>query len=135
MSYLKHIIICNLNYILKGTTTMKRRDFFKKAFGTTGFLIAAPAILSTLTSSNSFAVRKAAGPVSDMVDVKDATAAAVGYIEDFKKSKTAKGNKCSTCALYVKAENKNGKEAGSCALFQKKFVYGDAYCNSWAKKA
>lgn len=114
---------------------MKRRDFFKKAIGGAGAIIAAPVILSTLTATNAFAERKAAGPTSDMVDLKDGTAVAVGYIEDFTKSKTAKGNKCSTCSLYVKASDKNGKEAGTCALFPKKFVYGNAYCNSWAKKA
>ncbi len=114
---------------------MKRRDFFKKALGTTGLMIGAPVILSTLKASNAFAERKAAGPTSDMVDLKDPVAAGVGYIEDFTKSKTAKGNKCSTCVLYTKGENKNGKEAGTCGLFPKKFVYGNAYCNSWAKKA
>ncbi len=115
---------------------MKRRDFFKKALGTTGLLIGAPVILSTLKASNAFAERKAAGPTSDMVDLKDPVAAGVGYMEDFTKSKTAKGNKCSTCVLYTASKDKkNGKDAGACALFPKKFVYGDAYCNSWAKKA
>lgn len=114
---------------------MKRRDFFKKAFSSTGALVLAPVVLSTLKTSTALAVRGAANPTSDLVDLKDNTAIAVGYIEDFKKSKTAKGNKCSTCSLYIKSGNKNGKEAGTCALFPKKFVYGDAYCNSWAKKA
>ena len=114
---------------------MKRRDFLKNILGGSGALIAAPALLSTLQASQAFAERRAAGPKSDLVDVKDPVAKSVGYEEDFSKSKVAKGSKCSTCSLYVKAANQNGKEAGTCAIFPKKFVYGDGYCKSWAKKA
>ena len=114
---------------------MKRREFFKNMIGGTGMLIASPAILSTLSASQAFGQRRASGPISDLVDVKDPTAKAVGYLEDFTKSKAAKGNKCSTCSLYVNGADKNGKEAGTCTIFPKKFVYGSAYCNSWAKKA
>jgi High potential iron-sulfur protein len=114
---------------------MKRREFFKNMISSSGLLIASPVILSALSASQAFAERRASGPVSDLVDVKDSTAKAVGYIENFTKSKVAKGNKCSTCSLYVKSADRNSKEAGTCAIFPKKFVYGDAYCNSWAKKA
>lgn len=113
---------------------MKRRDFFKNILGGTGVLITVPAVISILQVSKAFAERRAAGPISDLVDIKDPVAKSVGYVEDFSKSKVAKGNKCSTCSLYVKGANRNGKEAGACAIFPKKFVYGDAYCNSWAKK-
>lgn len=117
---------------------MKRRTFFKNIAGLSGLALVAPAIIASLQPSAAFAEearRKKPGQESDMVDVNDPTAKAVGYIEDFKKSKKAAGNKCSTCALYGKTEKKNGKDVGPCALFPKKFVTADGFCNSWAKKA
>lgn len=76
-----------------------------------------------------------AGGDPELVSPKDNVAKAVGYIEDFKKSGKQAANKCSNCTLYVKGKDQNGKEVGACALFPKKLVLGDAYCNSWAKKA
>lgn len=70
-----------------------------------------------------------------MVDPKDGTAKAIGYIEDAKKAPAAKGNKCSNCSFYAKKETRNGKEVGTCLIFPGKYVYADGYCNSWAKKA
>ena len=71
----------------------------------------------------------------ELIATDNSVAKSVGYIEDFKKSTKAKGNKCSTCSLYKKVKDMNGKEVGTCAIFPQAYVYGDAYCNSWAKKA
>lgn len=104
----------------------------------TGVFAIAPLVISTLSSNIALAEegrrKKAAGGDSDMVDINDPTAKAVGYVEDAKKAPKSAGNKCSTCTLYAKADKKNGKEVGTCALFPKKFVYGNGFCNSWAKK-
>lgn len=118
---------------------MKRREFFKSILGLTGAVAIAPFILTTLNSSKAFTEesrrKKSGGGDSDMVDPKEATAKAVGYVEDSKKAPKAAGNNCANCALYVKTEMKNGNEVGTCAIFPKKFVLGNGYCNSWAKKA
>lgn len=115
---------------------MKRRQFFKNVMGFAGTAAIAPILLSGIASSRAFAEegrRKSSGAGADnsMVDLKDPTAKAVGYVET---SKSAAKN-CSTCSLYVKTEMKNGKEVGTCALFPKKLVLAKATCNSWAKKA
>ncbi len=70
-----------------------------------------------------------------MVDPKDTMATALKYGEDYKKIPAAKGSKCSGCQLYAKKEMSNGKEVGTCSIFQGKLVYGNAYCNSFTKKA
>lgn len=118
---------------------MKRRDFLQSILGLSGAVAIAPLILTTLNSSKAFAEesrrKKTGGGDSDMVDVNDATAKAIGYVEDAKKASKAAGNKCSTCSLYVKTEMRNGKEVGTCTIFPKKLVVGNGYCNSWAKKA
>lgn len=108
---------------------MKRRDFFKGLAGVTGVAIVAPVLLTTL-KANAERRRSGQDVGSEMVDLKDPTAQAVKYIEASK----VKGKDCSTCTLYAKTGMKNGKEIGTCTLFPKKFVYGKAYCNSYAKK-
>lgn len=115
---------------------MKRREFFKNVAGFAGTAVLTPLVLSGLGSSKAFAEegrrKKAeAGGGSNMVDIKDPTAKAVGYIETTKFP----DKNCANCSLYVKTEMKNGKEVGTCALFPKKLVLAKAYCNSWAKKA
>lgn len=116
---------------------MKRREFFKNVAGFAGTAALAPLIISSLGSSQAFAEegrRKKAdggGADSNLVDPKDPTAKAVGYVESSKLPE----KKCSGCSLYVKTEMKNGKEVGTCAIFPKKLVLANATCNSWAKKA
>jgi hypothetical protein len=118
---------------------MRRREFFKSIARISGLAIAAPALISALTSSVALAEegrRKKPGAAgSELVDINDGTAKAVSYIEDATKSPKAAGNTCANCALFVKSEKKNGKEAGTCAIFPNKFVLAKGYCNSWAKKA
>lgn len=115
---------------------MKRREFFKNVMGFAGTAAMAPLILSSLTSSRALAEegrRKKAevGGASNLIDLKDPTAKAVGYIETSKLP----DKNCANCSLYVKTGMKDGKEVGTCALFPKKLVLAKAYCNSWAKKA
>ncbi|HEY8270505.1 MAG TPA: high-potential iron-sulfur protein [Pseudobdellovibrionaceae bacterium] len=118
---------------------MKRREFFKNMAKISGVAIAAPALISAFTGKMAFAEegrRKKSGDAgSQLVDPSEATAKAVGYVEESTKSPKAAGNKCANCILFVKPEKKNGKEVGSCAIFPNKFVVANGYCNSWAKKA
>ena len=116
---------------------MKRREFFKNVMGFAGTAAIAPILLSGIGSRQAFAEegrRKkvdGVGADSNMIDLKDPTAKAVGYVEISKLPE----KKCSTCSLYVKTEKENGKEVGTCVLFPKKLVFAQATCNSWAKKA
>jgi len=111
---------------------MKRRDFFKNIAGITGAIAVAPILLTALKSNAEGRRGKKADAAggSDMVDPNETTAKAVQYVEASK----VKGKNCANCAFYTKTEMKNGKEVGTCALFPKKFVYGNAYSISWAKK-
>jgi High potential iron-sulfur protein len=72
-----------------------------------------------------------------MVDEKDGTAAALGYVADAKRvdpkkqPKYAAGQLCSNCALY---QGKATDKAAGCPLFAGKQVAGAGWCNAWAKK-
>lgn len=109
---------------------MKRRDFFKNLAGVAGAVAIAPTLLASLQASAEGRRKGADGGGSEMVEIKDPTAQAVQYVEVSK----VKGKDCTTCVLYAKTGMKDGKEIGTCTLFPKKFVYGKAYCNSYAKK-
>lgn len=104
-----------------------RRNFLKISGIAMGALVG-----SQLIKRVPLAQAQAAPP---MVNPKDGTAQAIKYVEDYKKAPQAKGNRCSNCSFYNKKQTLNNKEVGSCVIFPGKFVYGDAYCNSWAKKA
>ena len=121
---------------------INRRGFFKVIAGAVGLVAVAPTAINSLFASSASAQEKRrsapaadAGGAMPMVDVNDATAKAVGYVEDAKKSANSKGNHCSTCGFYTKKETKNGKEVGTCTIFAGKLVYGQGFCNSWNKKA
>jgi High potential iron-sulfur protein len=71
-----------------------------------------------------------------MVDEKDPTAAALGYVADASKADKAKfpnyaaGQNCATCQLYQgKADPK-----GVCPLFAGKLVAAKGWCSAFAKK-
>ena len=72
-----------------------------------------------------------------MLDEKDPTAAALGYVADasrvdkVKYPKFAEGQACSNCVLYQGAA---GSEAGPCPLFAGKQVAAKGWCASYAKK-
>lgn len=73
-----------------------------------------------------------------MVDEKDATAAALGYVADTTKAdqkkfpKHDKAQKCNNCAIFV---GKATDAAGGCPLFAGKQVAGTGWCSAYAKKA
>lgn len=73
-----------------------------------------------------------------MVDAKDPTAAALGYVADTTKVDAKKYAKhtneqmCSNCQLYA---GKPKEAAGPCPLFAGKQVAAKGWCNSYVKKA
>lgn len=103
-----------------------RRQFLKSC----GMFIGGVALAPTL-----FQAKAWADPKVPLVDLKDPTAKAVKYVEDFKKVPVAKGKHCANCSFYKKVETRNGKEVGTCLIFAGKYVLADAYCSSWAKKS
>jgi High potential iron-sulfur protein len=72
-----------------------------------------------------------------LVDEKDATAAALGFVLDATKANTAKyktyaaGQACSNCVLYQPIA---GSEQGGCPLFAGRNVPAKGWCSSYAKK-
>lgn len=73
-----------------------------------------------------------------MVDPKDPTAVALGYVADtttVDKKKFAKHEvtqNCINCAIY---QGKPADVAGGCPLFAGKQVAGKGWCSAWVKKA
>ena len=73
-----------------------------------------------------------------LMDEKDPTAGALGYINDgtkvdkVKYPKYADGQNCSNCALYQGAA---GSAQGGCPLYPGKNVSAKAWCSAYAKKA
>lgn len=109
---------------------MNRRGFFKNVVGLTGI-----AYIASTFSTTAFAERKKLGAGPEMVSDADPLAKSVQYVEAAAKNPNSKGNKCSTCILYVKKDTLKGKEIGTCTIFPNKNVYAEGFCNSWAKKA
>lgn len=78
----------------------------------------------------------AAGPAG-MVNEKDSTAAALGYVADSTKVDKKKypnataAQKCSSCALYG---GKGADAQGPCPIFAGKQVAAAGWCSSWTKK-
>lgn len=73
-----------------------------------------------------------------MVDEKDPTAVALGYVADTTKADQKKypkhtaDQKCNNCQLY---SGKPADKSGPCSLFQGKHVAGTGWCSAWVKKA
>lgn len=73
-----------------------------------------------------------------MVDEKDATAVALGYVADTTKAdakkfpKHDKAQACNNCAIY---QGTAKDAAGGCPLFAGKQVAGKGWCSAYAKKA
>ena len=73
-----------------------------------------------------------------MVDEKDATAVALGYVADTAKAdqkkfpKHDKAQNCGNCAIFA---GKATDAAGGCPLFAGKQVSTKGWCSAWAKKA
>jgi hypothetical protein len=139
-------IIQETHYQEASLKTINRRQFFVRFAQLGAAVVVAPLAVRGLLTSTAEAEQKRparpgaapavpAGGPAPMVDPNDATAKAVGYVEDHTKSPNAKGNQCATCGFYAKKDTRSGKEAGSCTIFAGKEVYAIAFCNSWNKKA
>jgi hypothetical protein len=72
-----------------------------------------------------------------MLDEKDATAVALGYVADATKADAAKyktyaaGQNCSGCQLF---QGQAGAASGPCTLFAGKQVSAKGWCSAFAKK-
>lgn len=101
-----------------------RRVFFIRSVATGAAIASSPLL---------FAQAKPA-----MVDEKDATAAALGYVADTAKADQKKFPKhdnaqnCGNCAIFV---GKATDAAGGCPLFAGKQVSAKGWCSAYAKKA
>ncbi len=90
----------------------------------------APASPTPSTTANSSA--------APMVDEKDPTASALGYVANATKADTAKyktytaGQQCSGCQLF---QGQAGAASGPCSLFAGKQVNAQGWCSAFAKKA
>ena len=73
-----------------------------------------------------------------MVDEKDPSAAALGYVAEASRVDKAKYPKfaadqnCSNCALF---QAQAGAASGGCPLYPAKQVSAKAWCSAYAKKA
>jgi hypothetical protein len=73
-----------------------------------------------------------------MLDEKDATAVALGYVADATKADGTKyksyaaGQNCIGCQLY---QGPAGSASGPCTLFAGKQVSAQGWCSAFAKKA
>jgi hypothetical protein len=73
-----------------------------------------------------------------MLDEKDATAAALGYVANATKADTAKyktyaaGQHCGACQLF---QGQASAASGPCSLFAGKQVNTQGWCSAFAKKA
>jgi putative hemolysin len=74
---------------------------------------------------------------ANLVNEKDAQAAALGYVADATKADKAKfknyadGQHCGNCALF---QGKATDATAACPLFAGKVVANKGWCSAWAKK-
>jgi len=101
------------------------------------FMFVASAAGLAVAGINSVSAQKAPTAMP-MLDEKDATAVALGYVANAAKVDKTKykqfvaGQNCANCILYV---GKPDSKAGGCPLFAGKQVAAAGWCISWAKKA
>jgi hypothetical protein len=73
-----------------------------------------------------------------MLDEKEASALALGYVEDAARADKVKfpnfvaGSDCSNCGNYL---GQSGDPAGGCKIFPGKQVTAKGWCTAWSKKA
>lgn len=73
-----------------------------------------------------------------MLDEKEASALALGYVEDAARADKVKfpnfvaGSGCSNCGNYL---GQSGDPAGGCKIFPGKRVNAKGWCTAWLKKA
>jgi hypothetical protein len=107
-----------MGYIMASKENQSRRKFVRKLMlGAT----LAPLAVARLTASHA--------ADQPLLSPDDPAAKKVKYVEDASKEKSAKGNKCSTCALY---EGTYNSSQGPCQLFPDKQVKAAGWCSSWA---
>jgi hypothetical protein len=107
-----------MGYIMASEQNQSRRKFVQKLMlGAT----LAPLAMARLTAS------QAAN--QPLLSPDDPAAKKVKYVEDATQEKSAKGNTCSTCALY---EGTYKSSQGPCQIFPDKQVKAAGWCSSWA---
>ena len=73
-----------------------------------------------------------------MLDEKEASALALGYVEDAARADKVKftnfvaGSNCSNCGNYL---GQSGDPSGGCKIFPGKAVTAKGWCTAWIKKA
>lgn len=101
-----------------------RRQFLKVAAGSAAAAVAG----GTLFAGTADAQQK--------LTPDDATAKALGYVEDATKTSSAShkaGTHCGSCALYQTTAAKDGY--APCGAFGGKLVAEKGWCMAWAPKA
>jgi hypothetical protein len=77
------------------------------------------------------------GAPAGLVNEKDSTALALGYVADTNRADRKKfpnhvaTQRCGVCALY---QGKPGDASGPCPIFAGKLVMATGWCSSWVKK-
>ncbi len=93
--------------------------------------------IHTLSLSGAALLAGVDAVAAPMVDEKDPTAVALGYVADATKANKAKyptyaaGQTCGNCQLY---QGKAGAPSGPCPLYAGKDVAAKGWCSAYAKK-
>ncbi len=95
---------------------------------------------ASLTGAALFVGAQARAADLPLVDEKDPTAVALGYVAESAKANQAKfpnhtpAQQCNNCQLY---QGKPGVAtgAGSCPLYAGKSVHASGWCSAYAKRA
>ena len=93
--------------------------------------------MMTIAATGAAITAGQASAQAKMLDEKDPTAVALGYVADTTKADAKKFPKhdntqtCNTCALW---QSKPADAQGNCALFVGKPVAAKGWCSAFAKK-
>ncbi len=91
----------------------------------------------TCTGAAAWVASPARAADAPLLDPKDPSAAALGYVADATQANKAKyptyaaGQDCAKCALF---QGKPGDAAGPCPLYAGKAVAAKGWCSAYAKK-
>lgn len=95
-------------------------------------------IATTLVPALGMLNQASAAPVPPPLDTKDATANALGYVEDTSKvddkanpTHKAADQRCENCAQFTAI---SGESRGVCNIFPGKSVANKGWCKTWSKK-
>jgi High potential iron-sulfur protein len=109
-------------------------DSSRRRFLTTAVAAAASAPFALRSLDAGAAAPVAAKPLPKLA-VTDATAKALGYVEDAAKVTHAAfkaGSSCANCNFF---KGDRGAALGPCTLFPKNSVVSKGWCSAWAKRA